>query len=181
MRQPGLHWECPTPPPAPNERGEKSKQRRRQLRRWQINTQVAVEIFTLPRNDNAAAKTETNLFVAKTQNSKVTEATDRLTIDSCAQGLSRIVDDSNLLAVSKIDNWVDVRRIAKKVRHHNGPRFLGQCRFDRLSSDVQFITYVGQDRAGANGQNGRYDTGATKGRNDDLVPFPDVARTQGDF
>src|SRR5215467_643978 len=104
MRQPGLHRECPTPPAAPNERGEKSKQRRRQLRRLQINTQVAVEIFTMPRNDHAAAKTETNLFVAKAQNPKVTEATDRLTIDSCAQGQSRIVDDSNLLAVSKIDN-----------------------------------------------------------------------------
>src|SRR5215510_10972256 len=45
MRQPGLHWECPTPPAAPNERGEKSMQGGRQLRRWQINTQVAVEIL----------------------------------------------------------------------------------------------------------------------------------------
>src|SRR5262245_23888269 len=103
-RQPGLRRERPTPPAAPNERGEKSMQGGRQLRRWQINTKVAVKTFTLPRNDHAAAKTETNLFVAKAQNPKVTQATDRLTIDSCAQGLSRIVDDSNLLAVSKIDN-----------------------------------------------------------------------------
>src|SRR5262245_4236457 len=118
MRKPGLRRECPTPPAAPNERGEKSMQGGRQLRRWQINTQVAVEVFTLPRNDHAAAKTETNLFVAKAQNPKVTEATDRAAIDNCAQGLSRVVDDSNLLAASKIDNRVDVRRIAKKVRHH---------------------------------------------------------------
>src|SRR5262247_1054731 len=84
MRQPGLHWECPTPPAAPNERGEKSMQRGRQLRRWQINTQVAVEIFTLPRDDHAATETETNLLGAKTQNPCVTEAADGPAVDSCS-------------------------------------------------------------------------------------------------
>src|SRR5262245_41308157 len=84
MRQPGLHREWPMPPAAPNERGKKSMQGGRQLRRWQINTQVAVEIFTLPKDDHAATETETNLLGAKTQNPCVTEAADGPAVDSCS-------------------------------------------------------------------------------------------------
>ena len=39
----------------------------------------------------------------------------------------------------------------------------------------RFLTYVGQNRAGTNSHNWGYNTGATKGRNDHFVAFPDAA------
>src|SRR4030095_14347793 len=151
MRQPGLDRERPTPPASPGEGGKKSTQRRRQLRRYEVNLQAAIENFSLPKKDHATTKTETNLLTAKTQNPSVAEGSHGPAIDGCAQRLRCVVDNSNVFTSGEIDDRVDARRIAKKVRDDNGPGFFSQCRFDRLGSDVQFLTDVGQNRASTHG------------------------------
>src|SRR5439155_19263331 len=169
------------PPAPPDHRGQEIPYCRRKLSRRQINLGTAVNKISIPGNNATPAEAETNCLAAKTQNSRIAKTADRLITDRRTQSLSCVVNHADFPVADKLYDRANVRGIAKQMRDNDGLGFIGQYRLDCLCSDTEILTYVRQYGERAHSQNGRNDSGATKGGNHYFIAPPDVAGPQGDF
>src|SRR5439155_2619713 len=146
------------PPAPPDHRGQEIPYCRRKLSRRQINLGTAVKKISIPGNNATPAEAETNFLAAKTQNSRIAKAADRLIIDRRTQSLCCIVNHANFPVADKLYDRANVRGIAKQMRDNNGLDFISQYRLNYLCNDTEILSHIRQHGERADSQHGQDDS-----------------------